>query len=206
MVFVSKVLMRFGRWEEVLKEPEPRESLPLARALWRFTRAASLTALDRMEEAAKEREAFRRAAAAVPKDRTFGNNSATTLLEIAAKMLDGEMAARQGQYDESVRFLRDAVRIEDGLRYDEPPDWIQPVRHTLGAVLMTARRYPEAELVYREDLARYPENGWSLFGLARALKLQKKDAEATKIEDRFDRIWSRADVRLGSSCYCQPGV
>jgi hypothetical protein len=103
-------------------------------------------------------------------------------------------------------LLRDTVRIEDGLRYDEPPDWIQPVRHTLGAVLMTARRYGEAEQVYREDLAIYPENGWSLFGLARALKLQKKDAEATKVEDRFHRIWSRADVRVGSSCYCQPGV
>jgi len=206
MAFVPEVLMRFGRWEEVLAEPEPRENLPLARSLWRFTRAVSLTALGRFKEAGKEREAFRRAAAAVPKDRTFGNNSAAVLLEIATKMLDGEMAAKRGRLDESVRLLRDAVRIEDGLRYDEPPDWMQPARHTLGAVLMTAHRYGEAERVYRDDLAKYPENGWSLFGLGRSLRLQMRDAEASAIEERFNKIWAQADIRLGSTCYCQPGM
>ena len=205
-VTVPEVLMRFGRWEEVLAEPEPRDSMLLARSLWRFMRAVSLTALGRLEEADKEREAFRRAAAAVPKDRTFGNNPAGPLLEIAANMLDGEMAAKRGRFDESVRLLREAIRIEDGLRYDEPPDWMQPVRHTLGAVLMTAGRYADAERVYREDLAQYPENGWSLFGLGRALRLQKKNAEASAVEERFHRIWAKADVRPGSTCYCQPGA
>lgn len=206
LAFVPEVLMRFGRWEEVLAEPEPKDSQPLARALWRFTRAVSLTAMGREDEAKKERDAFLHAAAAVPKDRTFGNNSAAQLLDIAAKMLDGEIAAKHDRFDESVRLLRAAVRIEDGLRYDEPPDWMQPVRHTLGAVLMRAGRYSEAERVYREDLVRYPENGWSLFGLGRALRLQKKDKEASAFEERFAKIWAKADVKLGSSCYCQLGV
>ena len=206
MAIVPEALMRFGRWEAVLGEPEPRESLPLARALWRFTRAASLTALGRGEEAAQEREAFRHAAAAVPKDRTLGNNSAADLLSVASNLLDGEIAAKDGRLDAAVALLREGVRIEDGLRYDEPPDWMQPVRHTLGAVLMRAGRYPEAEQVYRDDLARYPENGWSLYGLGRALRLQKKEAEAAAVEARFGKIWAHADVRLGSTCYCQPGV
>jgi hypothetical protein len=105
-----------------------------------------------------------------------------------------------------VKLLRGAVKVEDGLRYDEPPDWMQPVRHTLGAVLLTAGRYGEAEAVYREDLARWPDNGWSLFGLGRALRLEKKDGGAVPVEARFQSVWRRADVKLGSTCYCQVGA
>ena len=206
MVFVPEVLMRFGRWEEVLAEPAPPANLPLATAMWHFTRAVSFTALGRTEEAKKEREVFHKAAAAVPKDSTFGNNSSADILAIATKMLDGEMAAKQDKFDESVKLLGEAVKVEDGLRYDEPPGWMQPVRHTLGAVLLRAGRYAEAERVYREDLAQYPENGWSLFGLARALRMQKKDAEAAAVEARFEKAWAKADVKLSATCFCQQGV
>jgi tetratricopeptide (TPR) repeat protein len=206
MVFVPETLMRFGRWEEILKEPEPAANLPLSRALWRFVRAVSLTALGRTDEAAREREAFRKAAAAVPKDYAFGNNKASELLAIASNLLDGEMAAKRERFDEAVKHLREAVRIEDGLLYNEPPDWIQPARHTLGAVLLRAGKPAEAEAVYRQDLVRAPENGWALNGLGRALRLQKKDAEAAETEARFRKQWARADVTLGSTCFCQPGV
>jgi tetratricopeptide (TPR) repeat protein len=205
-VMVPEIEMRFGMWEKVLAEPEPPANLPLAGALSRFMRAVSLTALGRADEASKEREAFLKAAAAVPKDWTLGNNPASAILEIARNMLDGEMAAKRADYDKAVRLLREAVRVEDTLRYDEPPDWMQPVRHTLGAVLLRAGRYAEAETVYREDLVRYPENGWSLFGLGRALHLEGKHDEAAGVEARFRKIWARADVKLGSTCYCQPGV
>jgi len=206
MVFIPEALMRFGRWEEVLGEPEPRKELPLSRALWRFTRAVSLTALGRTEEAGREREAFRRAAAAVPEGYEFGNNKAADLLAIASHLLDGETAAKRDRFSEAEKHLREAVRIEDGLTYNEPPDWMQPSRHTLGAVLLRHGKYAEAEKVYTEDLARYPENGWSLFGLGRALRLQKKDTEAAGVEARFRKIWGRADISLGSTCFCQPGV
>jgi tetratricopeptide (TPR) repeat protein len=206
MPFVPEVLMRFGRWDEVLAEPAPPEGLPLAKALWRFTRAVSLTALGRADEADKERTAFREAAKAVPADAAFGNSKATDIVTIASKMLDGEIAAKQEKFDESAALLREAVAVEDRLRYDEPPDWMEPVRHTLGAVLMRAGRYADAEAVYREDLKRYPENGWSLFGLARSLHLQGKHEEAATMETRFQEVWKRADVKLGSTCFCQPGV
>ncbi|HYV84385.1 MAG TPA: hypothetical protein VFB49_00580 [Patescibacteria group bacterium] len=206
MPFVSEVLMRFGRWDEVLAQEAPARNMPLANALWRFTRAVSLTALGRAAEADLEREEFGRAAAAVPAAATFGNNPSSLLLDIATRTLDGERAAKKGEFDTAVRLLREAAAIEDGLRYNEPPDWIQPVRHTLGAVLLRAGRPADAEATYREDLVRYPENGWSLWGLERALRLQKKDGEADAVKKRFEAIWSRADVTLGSTCFCQPGV
>lgn len=206
MVFVPEVLMRFGRWEDILAEPAPRPGLPLARALWHYTRTAALVALGRRAEAGKERAAFDAAVARVPKDSAFGNNSSRGLLAIAALVLDGETAAKADRLDESVVSLRKAVALEDQLRYDEPPDWIQPVRHTLGAVLLRAGRHAEAEAVYREDLARYPANGWSLFGLSRALDLQGRAAEARDVERRFRRAWSKADVEIESTCFCQPGV
>jgi tetratricopeptide (TPR) repeat protein len=202
-VFVPEVMMRFGMWNEILAEPEPRGGLPYALAIWRFTRAAALNALGRTGEAAAERRLFRQAARTVPRDATFGNNSARTLLAIASDVLDGEFAAKAGDYRRSLNLLRRAVRHEAGLVYDEPPDWIQPVRHTLGAVLLKAARPAEAEQVYRADLEQFPENGWSLFGLARALEAQGKKTEAADIEARFQKVWSDADVTLASTCYCQ---
>lgn len=206
MIFTSEALMRFGRWEEILREPAPRPGLPLAKALWHFTRAIALTALNRGEEARVEAAAFREASAAVPKEWTFGNNSAADLLAIAAKVLEGEMAAQSGRFDEAIASLRAGVALEAAIRYDEPPDWLQPVRHTLGAVLLRAGRFAEAEEVYRADLKQYPENGWSLFGLGRALRKQGRDAEASRVERRFKKAWSDSDIHLKSTCLCQPGV
>jgi tetratricopeptide (TPR) repeat protein len=119
-------------------------------------------------------------------------------------MFDAEIEFRRGNMDESVVALRRAIEIEDALLYMEPPEWAQPVRHTLGAVLLSAGRYAEAEQVYREDLADWPGNGWSLYGLSRALHLQEKGAEALEVDARFREAWSRADIQIGSSCLCVP--
>jgi cytochrome c-type biogenesis protein CcmH/NrfG len=99
--------------------------------------------------------------------------------------------------------MREAVRHEDNLRYDEPPDWIQPARHTLGAVLLRAGRPAEAEAVYREDLQKNPENGWSLMGLRNALLMQGKGTDAAKADARFRKAWAHADVSPKFTCYCQ---
>ena len=100
--------------------------------------------------------------------------------------------------------LRKAVEIEDELQYIEPPDWIWPVRHTLGAVLVSAGRMEEAEQVYRDDLKEWPENGWSLYGLMTCLKARNAP-EAMEAEARFQMVWSKADLKIASTCLCVPG-
>jgi tetratricopeptide (TPR) repeat protein len=200
-----EVHLRFGRWEAMLAEPEPAESFPLARALRLFARGVAQAALGRADAARVEQKAFLEAKKRVPKDAAFGNNAATDLLGVAEPMLDGEILYREGKAEEAFLALTEAVRREDALRYDEPPDWIQPVRHSLGAALMKSGRAAAAERVYREDLARWPGNGWSLYGLARSLREQGKPAEAADAERAFRAAWSTADVAITSSCLCLPG-
>ncbi len=201
-----EVLMRFGRWQEILDEPEPPAYIPLTRSLHFAARAVALAALGRPEEARAEQRAFLAARAAVAEDATFGNNRAHDLLDVADRLVEGEILYREGKKAEGIEALYEAAAREDELRYDEPPDWIQPIRHALGATLLMERRYADAESVYREDLARLPGNGWSLYGLGRALRLQGKDAEAEQFEARFAEAWAGADTTLRSSCFCQPGV
>jgi tetratricopeptide (TPR) repeat protein len=159
-----------------------------------------------LPEAKAEQAAFLAGKSSIAPEATFGNNSAANLLNVAEHMLAGEILVRAGNNEKGVAELRQAVRAEDGLVYDEPPDWILPVRHALGATLLNMGRAKEAEALYREDLVRLPGNGWSLFGLARALEMQKKTAEAARVKSDFDKVWSRADIQLSSSCFCQPGV
>jgi len=132
-----------------------------------------------------------------------GKQGASDLLTIATLVLDGEIAAKTNNYDVAIVKLRAAVRHEDGLKYDEPPDWIQPRRHTLGAVLLRAGRPAEAEAVYREDMQKNPENGWALMGLRNALLMQGQEAEAAKADARFHKAWAHADVSPKFTCYCQ---
>jgi tetratricopeptide (TPR) repeat protein len=202
LAVVPETLMRFGRWEEILAEPKPPGDLPLSQALWRYTRVAALAGLGRINDARAEQKLFEEAAAKVPPEWTFGNNKATNLLAIARHVLDGEIAAKEGKYDDAVQHLSEGAKIEDGLRYDEPPDWMQPVRHTLGAVLLKAGKPAEAEAVYREDLKKYPENAWSLFGLREAERASGKTAEADTTDRRFQKAWAKADFKMAASCLC----
>lgn len=203
---VYDALKRFGRWDELLAEPPPPDYWPISTALWRFNRAVAYAAKGEVRLAEQERAAFRDAAALVPRDALMAINSAHAVLKIAEHFLDGEIAFRRGNIEESVAELRTAIALEDQLQYMEPPEWVQPVRHTLGAVLVSAGRYEEAERLYREDLAKWPENGWSLHGLYQSLHARGIGAEAALLEKRFRNAWSRADTPIGSSCLCVPGV
>ena len=206
MAMPLEVMMRFGRWDEILAAPEYADYLPIARALRFYARGVARAATGMVAEAEAEQKAFLAAKARVPQEAFFGNNSANDLLNVAEHFLAGEILYRAGKQEEGISELREAARQEDAVRYDEPPDWIQPVRHALGATLLQSGRSAEAEEVYRADLKKLPGNGWSLFGLARSLRLEGKDAEAAEIETRFQKIWENADVKLSSSCFCQPGV
>lgn len=198
--------MRFGRWDEVLAAPEPDEIFPTARAFRHAVRGAALAATGKAAEARAELDALRAAKAKVSDTATIVVNKAVDVLGVAEHLLLGEVLYREGKADDAFAALREAVRREDALKYSEPPDWFIPVRHALGAALMQSGRYAEAEQVYRDDLRRHPENGWSLFGLARSLELQGKADEARPVRSRFEKAWADADVKLSSSCFCQPGV
>ncbi|RIK58694.1 MAG: hypothetical protein DCC63_10005 [Nitrospira sp.] len=192
-------LTRFGRWQDALDLPEPPSELLYTRAIWHYSRGLSLVRLDRLEQAALELEKLAESVKTMPEDRTIGVESVAALAKIAQDVLAGELAARRGQAREAVSLLRRAVAREDGLRYYEPPLWHYPVRHSLGAVLLAAHRSEEAEQVYREDLVRHPENGWALYGLAESLRAQGQRDAAAAVEQRFQKAWSRADVRLTAS-------
>jgi tetratricopeptide (TPR) repeat protein len=199
-----EVLVRFGKWDEVLAATEPPEYLPLSRALRHCARGIAFAAKNDVDGARREQLAFLAAKAKLPAETAFGNNKGSDLLNVAEHLLAGEILYREGKIDAAVTELQRAAAFEDQLRYDEPPDWIHPVRHPLGAILLKAGRLEEAERVYREDLARLPENGWSLFGLSRTLELQGKRKEAADVAARFKRIWAEADFELSSSCLCVP--
>ncbi len=200
-----EVRMRFGKWDEILARPAPDEHFPLARALWRMSRGVAFAAKGDAVSARAEHRAFLEAKAGVPKDASFGLNSAADLLAVGEALLEGEVLYREGKVAEGVASLRRATEREDRLRYDEPPDWIQPVRHALGATLLQEQRGVEAEEVFREDLRRLPGNGWALFGLARSLRMQGKELEAGAVEAQVAKAWAGADVKTNSACYCQPG-
>jgi tetratricopeptide (TPR) repeat protein len=199
MLMPAQVLMlaRFGRWAEVLAAPAPPADLRYATGMHHYARGLALAGTGRFAQAQAELDSVAAIAAATPADRMLGFHPARSLLEVAHHALAGELALRQGHAAEAVPHLQEAVRIQDGLRYDEPAPWYYPVRQSLGAALLAAGRPAEAERVYRDDLLRNPRNGWSLFGLAEALKAQHRDdADARR---QFRAAWSRADVTLASS-------
>ncbi|MGE5125855.1 MAG: hypothetical protein ACM3PV_06175 [Betaproteobacteria bacterium] len=206
MAMPLEVLMRFGRWDEILAEPAFPDFVPISRALQHYARAVAHAAKGDVSAAQTEQAAFLEARARVPKEAQFGNNAGSDVLDVAEQLMKGEILYLSGHADEGIAALREAVAREDKLRYDEPPDWIQPVRHALGAALLQSGRFAEAEAVFRQDLAKLPGNGWGLYGLQRALQLQKKTDEAASTEKQFDAIWKQADVQIKSPCLCLPGV
>ena len=193
-------LVRFGKWDAVLKEPRPPADLGYVTGLWHYARALAFIATGRLEEARAEQAGLNAVLTTFDAGRQMmGRNPATDLLNIAARVVAGELAAKAGQTDEAIRQLEEAVASQDRLRYSEPPPWYYPVRQSLGAVLLDAGRPAEAETVYREDLRRNPANGWSLYGLAHSLRNQDRTAEASQVERAFQRAWARADVTLRAS-------
>ena len=194
--------VRFGRWDEILRTPAPSEELPHASGMWHYARGRALAATGKLDEA--EAELARVHAAAIdPRlaDVRLEFNESPTILGIAEHVLAGNIAHARGDHAEAVSHLRAAAAIEDGLTYGEPPDWTVPVRHDLGAALLAAGRATEAERVYREDLKRFPSNGWSLLGLSQSLRAQGKGAEAGRAMAEFEHAWSAADVEIASSMY-----
>ncbi len=201
-----EVLLRFGRWDEILAEPDLGDALPAARTLRHAARGIAYAAKRDLAHAREEQEQFEVARAKAPPAWSRGQNPISNVLAIAGHLLAGELLYQRGRERAGIAELRRAVAAEDSLRYDEPPAWVQPVRHALGAALTQSHRYREAAAVFREDLRREPSNGWALYGLSRALRLEGKKTQAAAFEQQFRKAWEQADVAIHSACFCLQGV
>jgi tetratricopeptide (TPR) repeat protein len=187
-------LTTFGRWDDVLAEPLPPSDIRMPLAMAYYARGVAYAAKGELAEARSALDTVKAIDAATPAEAP-----AKTSVSIAVHALMGEIATRSGKFDEGVAHFREALKIEDAGLYFEPPKWYYPIRESLGAALLRAGRSAEAEAVYREDLKRFPENGWSLFGLAAALRAQGETTKAAAVDQRFSKAWSAADVKLTAS-------
>jgi hypothetical protein len=191
------VLARFHRWDEILKRPEPDSAMPIRALAWRYARALAYAATGQIEKAEAERNSFAAAVKLVPAEAMFGPlNSATSVLNVAANVLDGKIALAKGDKRAAIDLLRNAVEAQDALNYDEPPAWYYPVRESLGGALLLNGDEAEAEKVFRADLDKNPRNGRSLFGLAASLKAQGKTYAAQLVHREFEVAWKNADTQL----------
>ncbi|MFN2378322.1 MAG: hypothetical protein ABR538_17465 [Candidatus Binatia bacterium] len=197
-----EVRVRFGAWDEVLAAPEPDAIFPLARAMRHYARGVAFLARGDTTSARAEQALFTAGRAALPADSFLGNNKGSDLLAVADRVLEGEISYREGKRDAAFASLKQAVVLEEALKYDEPPSWILPARHTLGAAYLDAGMPREAEKVFRSDLVHLPNNGWALYGLAKALRAQGKKAEAASTDKLFANAWEGADYEITSPCAC----
>ena len=189
--------VRFGRWDDVLKAPEPPASAPISNAFWHWGRAVALASTGKTAEAEAASKTFLSKVAVIPPGVGYGQNTVGDVMKIGEHFLNARLAAARGERKAAVAFLRQAVAAEDALAYDEPPGWYHPLsRESLGGALLLDKQYAEAEAVFREDLRRNRRNGRSLFGLAESLKAQGKAREAELVGREFERAWKSADTRL----------
>lgn len=194
-------MIRFGQWDEILATPQPDADLKYPTGVWHYARGLAFNAKGETVQAKVELEALG-LLAHDPELETvtiWDINTTQDILKVATEVLTGEIAAAEGKKPRAIAHLRQAVKLEDALNYGEPADWSIPARQYLGAALLQARRYDAAEKAYREDLAIYPDNGWSLYGLVQSLQVQDRNTEADNIQQQFDSAWQYADIRLTAS-------
>src|SRR5690606_14048278 len=183
--------VRFGRWDEITSAPNPAPDLPYVTAIWHYAQGMAAVRQQRLDDAEQHLGTLH-ALAADPVIENLGMWDRYTLsfaTRIAKLTVTAELATARGQHDAAIEAMDEAVAIEDGIPYDEPPGWHAPVRHTLGAILLDAGRAADAERVYRDELKRNPGNGWSLYGLAQSLEAQGKATEAKAARSDFDLAW-----------------
>lgn len=192
------VLVRFHRWDEVLKLPPPNPSLSMTTGFWHFARGAAFAANGQVAMAEAERKILENVRKETPADLEFSFffNKAQTFLDLATNVLDARISTAKGDHEAAIKYWEQAVQIEDRLNYGEPPEWFYPVRESLGAALLLNRQSERAEAVFRADLGQYPRNPRSLFGLLKSLEAQKKISGMEEVRREFEAAWRNADVPL----------
>ena len=208
------VYIRFGMWSEILEleQPQDTELYVTTNALIYYAKAISLANLGRHDEARSTMAEFTVAYAKVPETRMLFNNTARDVLAVGEEMMKGEIAFKAGRHSEGLAHLRRAVELDDSLEYEEPWSWPQPTRHALGALLLEAGEYDEAEAVYRADLgldgqlprpSQHPRNVWALHGLHECLVRRGEQIELPHIKLLLDQAVARADIPIEASCLCR---
>ncbi|HKW33089.1 MAG TPA: hypothetical protein VJN92_08790 [Candidatus Acidoferrum sp.] len=189
------VEVRFHKWNEILKTPEPDVSIQTANVFWHFARGLALAGTGDLDGAEAEHKIVTAAEEKTSPDAIFQmpiNNKTKDILKIAENVLGAKISLAKNDMDATVNQLRTAVSVQDSLKYDEPQDWFYPVRESLGAALLKIGDYAGAEEVFRADLERNPRNPRSLFGLEQALKGQEKTYDAGFVHKQFDANWKGA--------------
>jgi tetratricopeptide (TPR) repeat protein len=211
------VLVRFGRWHDIVAAPMPDEFglYPVTTAMHHYAKGVAHAALKNFREADKERALFYESVGRIPKERRFFNNPAHDILAVGERMLEGEVDYHKGNYAAAFSHLREAVRRDDNLQYIEPWAWMHPPRHALAALLLEQGHVEEAEEVYRDDLglsgkiqrcAQHPDNVWALHGLVECLQRRGDAAELPALREKLAKAQNLADVPVTSSCMCRSTV
>jgi tetratricopeptide (TPR) repeat protein len=193
------VEVRFQRWDEVLKMPQPAAAMKKTTTYWHFARGMALAATGKVAEAESEYRTINEFIEKTPADEIFAEpigNKTRDVLTIAANVLGAKIALAKHDSANAIAMLRRAVATQDTLKYDEPPDWYYPVRESLGAVLLLNGNAAEAEKVFRDDLERNPRNPRSLFGLSEALRAQNRAYDAQFVERQFQTNWKGGETKL----------
>ena len=196
-LYPTMVDLRFQRWEEILATPQPRPERKLASAFRRYAQAMALAGKGRLKEAVAARTRFEESRRALPAESHYLiNNKGSDVLALAGAILDAHLAWARGDRKESVRLWRRAVEVEKTIQYDEPPAWFYPVRQSLAAALLRNGQTKEAEAVFRETIGKHPRDGRLLYGLWQTLVAQKRDSEATLVQEQFETAWKGATAKL----------
>jgi hypothetical protein len=199
MTIPLAVEIRFHRWDEILKMPQPDPGMAAVSMFWHFARGMALAGTGKRSEAEAEYKIVSDAQAATPPDAIFQmpiNNKTKDILEIAKDVLGAKIAMAKQDNAGAIAMLREAVALQDTLKYGEPPDWFFPVREPLGAALLKTGDATGAEKVFRDDLDRNPRNPRSLFGLHQALMMQKREYDAGFVQKQFESSWKGGSQEL----------
>lgn len=201
MPYQLEVLVRFHKWDEVMKFPQPDAEMKITNAFWRLARGLAFKETGKLKEADAEMTALRGVIQTIPMDAGLGNSSAHGVMKVAEDLLAGEIALARGDKKAGIDALTRAVAAEDLVNYNEPPDWDIPVREWLGRALMRNGQYAEAEKAYRAEIAKHPRNGRALFGLAVALEKQGNNTSAELVRKEFEAAWKDSDQKLSAEMF-----
>lgn len=195
------VATKLSMWDTVLLLSPPPKDLVYPNAIWHYAKGMAFLGKNDISKAQNELRILTQLETdtSLQKLTIWGINTTADLTKIAVYVLKGCIAAKQNDFEKSITFLEQAVEIEDNLNYNEPPDWFFSVRHHLGAILLKAGKYTEAETVYHQDLQTWKKNGWALKGMYNSFLMQKKDKDAQIYKSAFDDAWKYADIQIASS-------